>query len=233
MLVKKGDKIRLIKPMGVFDNVGEICDVINVDDNGTIFFNFGEGVHLGVMSNDECEKYFEMYEEPEFTIEYIIPTVTQEHIDSILAESDVSVTTAFDKCTVVTVRLPNGFVITESSACVDPRNYDKEMGIEICMDRITNKLWELEGYKLQCELYEESIECPHIYDDVDCCECECAEECDCECDCEPEEYEECFYDCDCDNCDCECDIEETKEEDKPLVGQINIAEIFDEIFSRN
>lgn len=213
-MLEKGMKIKLIRPMGMFRNVGEECEIINVYDN-IIMFNFGEGIHFGGVSRDDFDTYFEVCEEePECTIEYIIPTVTQEHIDSILAESDVSVTTAFDKCTVVTVRLPNGFVITESSACVDPRNYDKEMGIEICMDRITNKLWELEGYKLQCEVYEESIECPHIYDDVDCCECECAKECECE-------------------CECECEPEELKEEERPLVGQINIKEIFDEIFSRN
>ena len=213
-MLEKGMKIKLIRPMGMFRNVGEECEIINVYDN-IIMFNFGEGIHFGGVSRDDFDTYFEVCEEePECTIEYIIPTVTQEHIDSILAESDVSVTTAFDKCTVVTVRLPNGFVITESSACVDPRNYDKEMGIEICMDRITNKLWELEGYKLQCEVYEESIECPHIYDDVDCCECERAKECECE-------------------CECECEPEELKEEERPLVGQINIKEIFDEIFSRN
>ena len=80
-------------------------------------------------------------------------TVTKERIDKILENTDFSVNTVFDKCTVVSAKLPNGFVITESAACVDPKNYDKEIGISICEERIKNKLWELEGYKLQCELY--------------------------------------------------------------------------------
>lgn len=79
-------------------------------------------------------------------------TVTQEQIDKLIVESDVEVNTIFEKCTTVTVKLKNGFVLTESSACVDKENYDMEIGKEICMERIKNKLWELEGYKLQCEL---------------------------------------------------------------------------------
>ena len=79
-------------------------------------------------------------------------TVTQSQIDNIIANSQISVKTIFAKCTVVAVQLPNGFVIVESSSCVDPLNYDEAMGMSICMERIKNKLWELEGYKLQCEL---------------------------------------------------------------------------------
>lgn len=51
--------------------------------------------------------------------------------------------------------LPNGFVIVESSSCVDPANFDMKVGEEICMDRLVNKIWELEGYKLQSKLTEE------------------------------------------------------------------------------
>ena len=81
-------------------------------------------------------------------------TITKEHIDLIVSQTKFDVSTVFDKCTVVTAKLPNGFVITESSACVDPSNYDKEKGFEICKERIINKIWELEGYKLQDMLYE-------------------------------------------------------------------------------
>lgn len=54
----KGDKIKLIKPMGVFTNVGEICEVVDVAEGGVISFRFG-GYHLGCMSYDEYLKYFE------------------------------------------------------------------------------------------------------------------------------------------------------------------------------
>ena len=77
-------------------------------------------------------------------------TVTEEQINKIIENADVKVKSVFGKCTIVTVQLKNGFVITESSACVDPINYDEVIGINICMDKIKNKLWELEGYRLQC-----------------------------------------------------------------------------------
>jgi len=56
----KGDKIKLVKPMGAFTNVGEICEVVDVQNGGVISFKFGGGKHLGCMSYDEFERYFEL-----------------------------------------------------------------------------------------------------------------------------------------------------------------------------
>lgn len=79
-------------------------------------------------------------------------TVTKNKIDGLINTAEIHVETIFDKCTFVAVRLYNGFVLTESSACVDPINYDEKLGYEICIERIKNKLWELEGYVLQNEV---------------------------------------------------------------------------------
>ena len=79
-------------------------------------------------------------------------TVTQKQIDDLFNKADLTENVVFHKCLVVTVQLKNGFIIVESSACVDPENFDIEIGRKICCDRIKNKLWELEGYKLQCKL---------------------------------------------------------------------------------
>lgn len=79
-------------------------------------------------------------------------TVTQEHINTLIEHSEIKVQTVFDKVTIVTCKLPNGFVITEASGAVDPANYDEEIGRKICMERIENKLWELEGYVLSTKL---------------------------------------------------------------------------------
>lgn len=81
--------------------------------------------------------------------------VTQAEIDLLLNSADVQVRTEFGKCTVVTVRLRNGFILTESSACVDPVNYDTELGKRLCLQHIENRLWELEGYALQKRTNEE------------------------------------------------------------------------------
>ena len=59
----KGDKIKLVHKMGVFDNIGEICEVTDIQEGGVICFKFG-GCHLGCMSYDEYEKYFEKVETP-------------------------------------------------------------------------------------------------------------------------------------------------------------------------
>lgn len=59
----KGDRIKLIKKMGAFNNIGEICEIIDIQEGGVIYFKFG-GCHLGCMSYDEYEKYFEKVEIP-------------------------------------------------------------------------------------------------------------------------------------------------------------------------
>lgn len=58
-MIVKGNEIRLVKQMGVFDNIGEVCEVTDVSEDGVISFRFG-GSHLGCMSYNEFEKYFEL-----------------------------------------------------------------------------------------------------------------------------------------------------------------------------
>ena len=79
-------------------------------------------------------------------------TVTKEQIDAILAASEIDVKKLGLKTTVMVVTLPSGFEIIASSACVDASNYDEELGRPLCLKRIEDKLWELEGYRLQCNL---------------------------------------------------------------------------------
>ncbi len=78
--------------------------------------------------------------------------ITQKHIERMFAEAEKDVVTLFDKCTILACRLKNGFVLVESSACVDPDNYDINVGLNICEKRIKERLWELEGYLLQNHL---------------------------------------------------------------------------------
>lgn len=78
--------------------------------------------------------------------------VSQNTINSILKRSEINVETLFRKVTVVTVKLPNGFVLAESSGAVSAANYSKKIGVETCMNRIKDQIWMLEGYKLASEL---------------------------------------------------------------------------------
>ena len=86
--------------------------------------------------------------------------VTLEQIDRLIQEAEVTTETRFGKVTVVCVKLVSGFVITEAAGCVDPANYSQETGFEICMERIKNKLWELEGYALQKKVADGNVQWP-------------------------------------------------------------------------
>ena len=90
--------------------------------------------------------------------------VTKERIEHLLNSGDAEVRTVFKKCTVVTLRLENGFTLVESSGCVDPANYDQELGKKLCYEHLENRLWELEGYALQKEIHERKL------NEV-CCDC--------------------------------------------------------------
>lgn len=79
--------------------------------------------------------------------------VTQEQVNTIIESAKIEDVKLGEKTTVVSATLENGFVIVQSSSCVDPSNYDHELGKSICLKRMVDKVWELEGYRLQCEQY--------------------------------------------------------------------------------
>lgn len=80
--------------------------------------------------------------------------ISPERLTEILGEAETTTARVGEKTTLVHVKLPNGFEITETSSCVDPANYDHDMGCRICMKRVESKVWELEGYLLQSRLAE-------------------------------------------------------------------------------
>lgn len=82
-------------------------------------------------------------------------TITQEDIEKMMREAKIETKTMGNKTTFVMVTLKNGFVISETSSCVDPANYDEKIGERAALGRITTRLWELEGYRLQHKLHEE------------------------------------------------------------------------------
>lgn len=73
----------------------------------------------------------------------------KEYIDKIMSNSEIEVEKYGEKTTILKAVLPNGFVVIESSSCIDPKNFNMEIGKEICLEKLTRKIWELEGYQLQ------------------------------------------------------------------------------------
>lgn len=79
-------------------------------------------------------------------------TVTPEHVIATIAKEEFI--DHNHKTTIGIFTLVNGFVIVEASSCVDPGNYNPEIGRNICRKRAVDKVWELEGYVLQNEIKE-------------------------------------------------------------------------------
>ena len=76
--------------------------------------------------------------------------ITKEEVLANMQDVIVRTVVEFDKpCTYVTVRMKNGFILRESSSCVDPANHSEEIGKEICLRKIEGKVWYLLGYALQ------------------------------------------------------------------------------------
>jgi hypothetical protein len=79
-------------------------------------------------------------------------TVTHQQVCEIFEKSVRETEVWGNKTFIMKCVLPNGFVIVEYASCVDPANFSTNVGYEICEERIKNKIWELEGYKLQSEV---------------------------------------------------------------------------------
>ena len=56
--------------------------------------------------------------------------------------------------TVCVLTLVNGFVVTGTSACVDPKNFNQAEGEKYAFEKATDEVWKLEGYLLKQRLYE-------------------------------------------------------------------------------
>ena len=85
--------------------------------------------------------------------------VDPEEVDEVMLASEYDVCTVFDLCTVVSMRMPNGYILVEASACVDPADYSEEVGKEICCERLRDRVWALIGYerKLQEQAEREAL----------------------------------------------------------------------------
>jgi Phage protein (N4 Gp49/phage Sf6 gene 66) family len=58
--------------------------------------------------------------------------------------------------TICSILLENGYSVRGESACVDPRNFDMEIGRQLAYRDAFSKLWPLEGYLLAERRFYES-----------------------------------------------------------------------------
>lgn len=95
----------------------------------------------------------------------VYPRVRKERIDALMDSVEVVTNVvAGTTTTTATAILPVAHIkftlAHEISACIDPRNFNAELGAEIARDKALatarNKLWELEGYALALQLVEKA-----------------------------------------------------------------------------
>lgn len=161
MKINVGDKFVVTNKMW-FLNEGDVVRVTNVDHSANmVSFAFEENPEsTGFMDFESFGNHFKKMEEEKEEVMHI----TKEYIESVMAKCEFEVMTVFDRCTVVTCKMPSGFIIVEN-ACFSAEKYNEEKGIDDCLDKIANKIWELEYYALQQRLYD--------IDSIEECDCGC------------------------------------------------------------
>jgi hypothetical protein len=78
--------------------------------------------------------------------------VTQEQINYLLDNSETEEHVCFGKMLIVVYKLPCTFCLVGVGSCVDPNNFNLEIGRKVAREQAEDQLWKLEGYNLQLEL---------------------------------------------------------------------------------
>lgn len=122
-----------------------VCELVEAEESG-------EGYR--VYHKDDMEAYCpkDLFEKVYLEIDdnKNLPSgvsIGQKMVDDFIDK--VESITMGEKTTVTQITLKNGFIITESSSCVDPKNYSMEIGEEVNLEHAKNKIWNLLGFLLQ------------------------------------------------------------------------------------
>ena len=151
MQVKKGDKIKLVKPMGEFDHIGAICEIQDVSNDVIKFKIKNSNMFLGYMSLNELDKYFKKEEEKVKCDLYL----TDDYLLDIINKSKIKISKQFENYVIFSVKLPNGVILTEDYAFCNEEEYNEDIVYDVCIDKILHRLRLLEEYKLRCQLQQD------------------------------------------------------------------------------
>lgn len=99
------------------------------------------------------------------------PRVTNDRVEAVIAHEyymnayqalttcddeehyDAPVSEELKRLTICVLVLKNGFVVTGEASCVDPANYDAEIGKKVARKMAIDKVWMLEGYVLRQQVH--------------------------------------------------------------------------------
>lgn len=76
------------------------------------------------------------------------PRVTKEYIEARITRKITSKLPFAETVTICHLKLDNGFSVRGESACVNPANYNQEIGERIAYDNAFQKLWAFYGFLL-------------------------------------------------------------------------------------
>ncbi|WP_076591967.1 Gp49 family protein [Herminiimonas arsenitoxidans] len=81
-------------------------------------------------------------------------------IDGIKAKitGESFIRTASGKTMICELTLRNGFTVRGESSCVDLANFKEDLGQQYSREAAVEKIWELEGYLLQEDIYRSMAE---------------------------------------------------------------------------
>lgn len=153
-MIIEGSKIELVKEMGPFTNIGEVCEVVKIAEDGVISFKFGNGLHLGYMSYAEYETYFKPYEEPEKVIREWSNWSRKE----VSYFNDIE---GFGSCPIeyrdngkkIQVRCLNDYYgIKAASTCCPTDKFDFEKGYNLAIARLRVKMVYYDSIRLAASM---------------------------------------------------------------------------------
>jgi hypothetical protein len=78
--------------------------------------------------------------------------VTLDQIKELLDNAKTQEAVFWEKEVVVSYKLDSGFTVLGRGACVDPANFNIEIGRQVARKQVEDQLWQLEGYLLQNKL---------------------------------------------------------------------------------
>lgn len=103
-------------------------------------------------------------------------SIAPEDIEAFIGQ--ITATGIGPKTVLVKSEGPTGFVDYETASCVDPANFDLDVGMAVGADRIKQRLWDRLGFVLQWALYGFK---PCLFDGVRRCRvCGCTDDQACE-----------------------------------------------------
>ena len=142
--IKLKDKLKMIKPitcdMSLGDYKNTYFEVVGISEDEIITLK-PDSTTIICITYDKLFEHFNLVDKAKLFID-------NNYIDKMLKDAETVSFTLFDCQTVVSVKLPNGLILTETSTFADAYCYDFELGKQICIKKIKEQIENMELYRI-------------------------------------------------------------------------------------